>query len=455
MDRGYDSIKQLAKQRGAKIPALLVLANQNDPFYVGAPASVEAARWFADLWNGFGFGTGVHLRRVHYRLVSQKSIKKPNGKPYRNTENDWAYLCNAGKYARYLGLVDPLAFIDRRNPEPHVFTSDNGHHSTVPDWSIDEPAWSLPDLSFDRCVNLSLPEPEIAGYDYDQSDQPYHLEVWVEKSTMDDVILPIGRRWGVNVVTSLGYQSITGVIAMLQRIKQSGKPARIFYISDFDPAGDSMPVSVARQVEYWLAEYAPTADIALTPIVLTREQVEGYDLPRIPVKDTDLRKAHFEERHGQGAVELDALEALHPGELARIVAEAIEPYRDAELSDRLSEVEDEAHDAVSDAWQRATKPYQAELDSLRDNAVKIAKRYQKRVTKLTAELDKELTPLKERMEVLRQAIIDARNDLLVYLPDRPEPELDEPDESGWLFHSDREYFDQLAVYKMRQSGAEG
>jgi len=41
--------------------------------------------------------------------------------PYENTRNDWAWLLNAGKWARYLNLVDPAAFVDRRNPEALTF----------------------------------------------------------------------------------------------------------------------------------------------------------------------------------------------------------------------------------------------------------------------------------------------------------------------------------------------
>jgi hypothetical protein len=37
-----------------------------------------------------------------------------------------------------------------------------------------------------------------------------------------------------------------------------------------------------------------------------------YRLPRIPVNETDLRRLGFEQAYGQGAVELDALEALVP-----------------------------------------------------------------------------------------------------------------------------------------------
>jgi hypothetical protein len=55
-------------------------------------------------------------------------------------------------------------------------------------------------------------------------------------------------------------------------------------------------------------EYAPNADIKLIPLALTRDQVITYQLPRIPIKESDGRRAGFEERYGAGAVELDALE---------------------------------------------------------------------------------------------------------------------------------------------------
>ncbi len=114
----YDSIKQLAREAGCKVTDLIVLSSGNDPFYAGVPFRRERAEWFADLWNRFGFQHGVHLRRIHYVLVSQEEpILWPNGEPYQNTENDWSYLDTASLAARYLGFIPPDVLIDRRNPE--------------------------------------------------------------------------------------------------------------------------------------------------------------------------------------------------------------------------------------------------------------------------------------------------------------------------------------------------
>lgn len=449
----YEELKELAKEQGKRVTDLLALAPQNDPYYSGTPATLEAARWFADLWRRFGYSNGVHLRRVHYQVISQGDMTKPNGEPYENTEGDWNFLCGAGKQARYLGLVDPEAFVDRRNPEPHVFAWGGWGHTL--DFAINAPDWSLPRIDAELAgnVDFGLPRPSVSGYDYDASDQPYHVELWVEKSTMDDVLLPIGQELGVNVVTSLGFQSITGVIALIQRIARAGKPARVFYISDFDPAGDSMPVGVARQLEYWLTDYAAGADVALTPIVLTRDQVEAYRLPRVPVKDTDRRKASFEERYGTGAVELDALEALYPGELAGIVRAAVAPYRDLGLARRLARAEAQAQQRVNQAWEDATWQYEDDLQDLAAEAKTLLASYEERLAALSDELDAELAPLRDRLEELRQAVSNEADGLEVDLPERPEPETEEADEEDWLFKSDRTYLDQMAVYKARKLGA--
>jgi hypothetical protein len=115
----YDTIKALAKERGGRVADLIALAPQNDPFYVGNESTRAGAEWFATLYTKFGYRQGVHLRRVHYQIVSQDPpVDMPNGKAYENTDNCWKYLGQASKWARYLHLVDADDFDDKRNPDP-------------------------------------------------------------------------------------------------------------------------------------------------------------------------------------------------------------------------------------------------------------------------------------------------------------------------------------------------
>src|SRR4051812_49143426 len=96
---GYGWIKNKAKELGCSVRDLLALAPGNDPFYMGAPASVTQAEWFArEVWAPAGFHDGGHLRRAHYWKVSRGGVL-PNGKPYENTEACWNFLLQASKAA--------------------------------------------------------------------------------------------------------------------------------------------------------------------------------------------------------------------------------------------------------------------------------------------------------------------------------------------------------------------
>jgi transcriptional regulator with XRE-family HTH domain len=453
--RGYTELGALARGLGTHAKAIRAMSSNTDPFYIGTPFHHQLGQWFADLWSRFAFPRGVHLRRIHYRLLSHGLVWADGKTPYLNTEASFQYLGDASRYARILHLVDADAFEDRRNPPPHIRAA--GREPPEPTLTWDgPPAWPLPAIPRHLAWQVAFPLPEFGaeGYDYDPADQPYHLEVWIEKSTMDDVLLPVCRAYGANLVTGVGFQSITSTVKLLQRVAALGKPARIFYISDFDPAGDWMPASVARQIEYWLADYAPDTDIKLTPLALTQAQVVHYRLPRIPTKDTDRRGSRFEERYGEGQVELDALEALYSGVLADLVGAAFAPYYDPTLGPRLAAAAADAETTASTAWQASSGSHESALGTVADEARTILKRYETRLAELDTALQAELAPLRERLAEIREAVEAEAKAFDVDLPERPEPELDEPDEDDWLFASERDYLEQLAVYKTRKAGGQ-
>src|SRR5258708_33225738 len=123
----------------------------------------------------------------------------------------------------------------------------------------------------------------------------------------------------MNMQSGLGDLSITATLALARRLEEAGKPARIFYVSDFDPAGQSMPVSVSRKVEYFVRTLGLAVDVRGFPVILTLEQVQYYQLPRTPIKDTERRRVGFEDRYGEGAAELEPLETLYPWQARGVV----------------------------------------------------------------------------------------------------------------------------------------
>jgi hypothetical protein len=418
----YSKIKALAKELKVSFKDLIALAPCNDPFYMGQAAQIEKAEWFHSIWEAGSFPTGVHLRRIHYWLVSQKTPwPMRDGKPYENTIECWAVLTAASKPARYLDLVPVSAFDDRRNPEPQIFEPEECED--ISNWvnrsALEADGLVMPDL------------PSIFTNQPDEV-QRYQVEIWCEKSTMNDVLLPICRRYQVNLITGLGELSITAVDRLFDRLRETGKPTRILYLSDFDPAGQSMPVAVSRKAEF-MAQ-GTDADIQLHTLALSAEQVREYDLPRVPIKETERRKEKFEKRHGQGATELDALEAIHPGVLGRLVTESVLQYRDETLARRTSMFYREECERAEQIDEAVYAEREEDIDRAKDEWQAI---------------QTEIDQWKENNQPLWT---DIANELADRMPadfELPEP-IDKPDDTDPLFDSTRDYMTQIRHYRAFQ-----
>jgi len=396
----FDVIKSTAREHGCKTSDLIALSPGCDPFYVGTPGQMAKAEWGTEQYKGMGSPPECHVRRVHYWIVSQDpKVVKPDGNDYLNTVQDWAYLNLALKYARYAELIPAKNFIDRRNPPPIV----NNHH-----WMDSTPSDDISNLSIDRIAELI--SNEIYCFNPHNS-QAYSMEIFCEKSTMNDVLGPLCKKYGVNLVTGLGELSITSVERLVhQRIKAADKNVVIFYISDFDPAGECMPVSVARKIEYFMKMQEDVDHtVKLRHIMLTKEQCEEYELPRTPIKETERRRIGFEDRYGAGATELDALESLHPGELHKLVTKEVIKYFDQDAWDEAVNKNILLNEAIESCLTDAKGVLQGVLSSL---------------TKMDMEYFDE-----ENLE--RGEEIDDMNE-------------------NWLYSSDRGYMEQLMNYKKFQ-----
>jgi hypothetical protein len=497
------------------LPDLLALGSNNDPFYCGTPYHRQLAEWFAGLWESAGFTT-AHLRRVHYQLGSTGAARA-NGEPYLNTTTCWSELGMASRYARYLGLVDADAIEDRRNDAAVVNCparwDDDGPDVELGSVDLDIPRLELPDLDIgemelpdlhipevtaDTELDLRLPQPSVSeGYEY-VPERAALVEIWIEKSTMDDILRPLCRRLGINLVVGSGHESITATRALLRRAQAHGRAAHVLYVSDFDPAGDNMPAAVARQAQFWAGQLGIGQRVTVQPVALTRAQVEQYRLPPVPIKDTDRRAPNFKDKHDiDGAVELDALEALHPGELARIIRAAAAPWLDdGDLAGRLDAAQDEADQAVRDQWNDSD--FQDDADDISDQAAGILDRYQVTVDSLNADLEPvrqqvtgildryralvdnlnaeleplreqvasildghqaavddlndELDPLRERVTALEDRIAERFADTVFDLPGRPEPAEPDVDRDGFLYDSERSWLIQREHWQRHRNG---
>jgi hypothetical protein len=96
-----------------------------------------------------------------------------------------------------------------------------------------------------------------------------------------------------------------------------------------------MPVSVARKLQALRDLYYPDLSIQLYPVALTLDQIRALALPSSPLKDSERRASRWREAHGHDQTEIDAMVELHPDALRRAVMDAILPFYDPDLDDRV------------------------------------------------------------------------------------------------------------------------
>jgi hypothetical protein len=286
----------------------------------------------------------------------------------------------------------------------------------------------------------AMPGLPVLWLNWPKIPQRYHIELWCEKTTVNDVLQSLAQRHGCNVVTGAGELSLTACENVVERALASQRPVRILYISDFDPAGMSMPVAVARKIEYRLRHDQIDLDFQVRPIVLTFEQCVEYELPRTPLKETDRRANRFEERFGEGATELDALEALHPGELHRIIETEIGRYHDDTLDRRIRQTAGRIERSLSTLNQEAHDSHRNEINELASHWGQIVSDYENAIEEWT-----------DRAKTVWDAIAEDLDERKPDLSDIEWPEPAEGDEDvDPLFCSSRDYVEQIDRYKKHQ-----
>ncbi len=387
-------------------------------------------------------GTASTCAAIHY-VVSQSGGLAADGTPYLNDHRNWVDLSEGSRKARYLGLVDPETCsptgatdatihvqpcFGRAEPDVEITRSGGVYVPGLP------PAPSL----FPEGVFLSEPEAEVNGYDTGISDQPVLLELWVEKSTVNDVVEPLCAELGLNLKVGKGYESITSAVSLLRRADAAGKPIHVFYVSDLDNAGEGMPIQVARQLEFWAWKLGIDIPVTLERLALTVEQVEEYSLPQAPAS---------------GDTELDALEALHPGELERVIREAVEKWRDPDLDAVAQGAQDEAEQAVKQALEAVTAEVEDDVDDLAGAVREIRARYLEQLRPLAQQWQQisgaykeEIAGHEETAGDLEARLNEAVEGIDWDLPERPEAEPPDVDTADLLYDSERDWLDQIGHY---------
>jgi hypothetical protein len=141
---------------------------------------------------------------------------------------------------------------------------------------------------------------------------PAYVEVWCEKDALTGVIYPITSQYDISLMTTRGYSSLTFLASAAEEITEIGKPTYIYHLGDYDPSGQD----AARKIEQELRQLAPDAEIHFERLAVTPWQIESWNLPSRPTKQTDTRAKGF-------AAESVELDSIPPEMLRALVEEAI------------------------------------------------------------------------------------------------------------------------------------
>lgn len=319
-----EALAAAAAEIDCPLKALTAMASQNDPFRIDTPARHRDGKWLAVTARELGLAARrIHLRGLHYMVLGRP---KPGGVPYANTDKDWAWLQgDAGKAARWLGYIPFEQITDQRNAEPQVR-----------EFSQPQP-WPYVTVGID----VELPRaadimPELGVQDFDGA-QPYHLVMVGEKSSLADVLGSVAETYQADLYLPTGEPSDSMLHRMATAAVNDGRPMVVLYFSDADPAGWTMPLSVSRKLQALKVLLPCLPDFEVHRVALTPEQVREYGLPSTPLKETEKRADMWRAAMGVEQTEIDALASLRPELLRQIARDALDPFYDWTLGQRVVE----------------------------------------------------------------------------------------------------------------------
>jgi hypothetical protein len=362
---------------------LTVLAIQHDPFRVDTPARHRDGKWLADwiveLRHRRLIGGRVHLRKLHYKLIGLAT--KPNGKPYINTEQDWRWLQeHAVTGARWLGYVPWDQIIDAHNDEPVIRIAE-------------PPGQVFPHVAAEAYVDLpeSIYIKPFVSLSNFEAAQPFRLVLFGEKSSLEDVLGPIADAYDADLYLPTGELSATLLHRMATVAAEDGRKVIVFCVSDCDPSGWQMPISIGRKLQAF--EYLLDGlEFEVHRVALTPAMSGSTACPSTPMKPTQKRASKWRQAMGVEKTEVDAMDA---DALRQIVRDAIAPFYDHTLDRRVSE--------ARSAWEEQAE---AALDAVVDH---------ERREELRDEIQEQLDAVRGRVAEINQELHDEVEGLI--LPD--------------------------------------
>jgi hypothetical protein len=370
MDKSLDGVlrrilESACADTNASLTDLTVLSAQVDPYRIDTVAGHRDGAWLArQLAKLYGPNQRAHWRGLHYAIVANGKIRKPNGEIHKNTDDDWNWLAGPAKAARWLGYIPFDRIIDQRNSRPIIHRKARVRPEARLSIGLDVEIPDADDIE---------PLPIARGF---IPRQAFHFVIFGEKSSLEDVVLPIAQQFEADLYLPTGEISDTLVYQIAKEANDDGRPLVMLTLSDCDPAGHQMPISIARKLQAFRDLFFGNLQFEVVPVALTAEQVRDEGLPSTPLKETEKRASRWKDAFGIEQTEIDALTTPSKRSvLEQILRQAFKPYIDSTLVRRVNEAKTawntKAQEAVdqqidADRLARIREEAATKLDELRE-----------------------------------------------------------------------------------------
>ncbi|ENL9791318.1 hypothetical protein AB6M11_001494 [Listeria monocytogenes] len=265
-------------------------------------------------------GYELTLRQVYYQLVANGIIE--------NKERSYKNLGSLISNARLAGLIDWNAIVDRTR-----FLRGFNYETS-------------PEDAIERLSQRYGTDP-WAG-------QKNHVEVWVEKDALVDIVGQASNKLNVDYFSCRGYVSQSAMFRSARRLADwqlAGKDITILHLGDHDPSG----IDMSRDIEERLATFGIFPDVKR--IALNMDQVDEYTPVPNPTKLSDSRAADYISQFGYESWELDALQ---PRIIDDLISRHINPLIDRDLMESVKEKCEEERrqlETVSYHWANIIAEY--------------------------------------------------------------------------------------------------
>jgi hypothetical protein len=389
-------LESACEEHKASLSDLTVLSVPVDPYRIDTEAGHRDGQWLAEqLVKIYGPRDRTHWRGLHYAIVTDGEIRKPNGEVYRNTDDDWEWLIGTpAKAARWLGYIPFNRIMDQRNAAPIIHRRSRARPEAHLSIGFDVAIPDAEDIE---------PVPVARGF---VARQAFHFVIFGEKSSLEPVVDPIAEQFEADLYLPTGEISDTLVYQIAEEANADGRPLVLFTLSDCDPAGHQMPVSIARKLQAFADLFFHDLRFEVVRVALTPEQVKAEDLPSTPLKATEKRASRWRDAFGIDQTEIDALTipAKRPV-LQRILRQAFKAYIDPTLSRRVAEAKSEWGAAAQEALEQ-------QIDA-------------ERLARLRDEATAKLGELREQIDHINDQLNLVAGDHFTLPPiEVPEPEVD-------------------------------